>query len=347
MARQVDGTLLTYAGGSAAPHRELRWDRLRRSQRLSGVVFRIGVTAAPALVVVVLIAMVAFLVSKSLPAIRQYGLFTFLGSTKWTPSTAEASIHHPNPYGILQFVYGSVVTSVIAMILAVPVSVSVALFITNIAPYWARRPLSYIVDLLAAVPSVVFGFWGIFALIPRLQPIGNALTKSLGKLPGIGPAFAGPFYGVSYFTAGVVLAIMVLPIVTALCREIFATTPTAERDGALALGATRWEMLRLVVLPRSVPGIVGVSILGIGRALGETIAVTMVIGNSVLGINKSILAQGATMPSVIANEFTEATEPFHLSSLFVVAFWLLVLTVLVNVIGRVVIHRVGRLMGAM
>ncbi len=147
-------------------------------------------------------------------------------------------------------------------------------------------------------------------------------------------AFAGPFFGVSYFTAGVVLAIMVLPIVTAICREVFATAPADEKEAALALGMTRWEMLRLAVLPRSQSGITGAAILGLGRAIGETIAVTMVIGNSVLSITKSIFGQGATMPSVIANEFTEATEPYHLQSLFVVAAWLLVISLIVNIAGR-------------
>ncbi len=159
---------------------------------------------------------------------------------------------------------------------------------------------------------MVYGFWGIFALIPALYPVVNFLTSTLGKVPLIGGVFAGPFFGLSYFTAGIILAIMVLPIVTALCREVFATAPADEKEAALALGMTRWEMLRTAVLPRSRSGIVGAAILGLGRAFGETIAVTMVIGNNVLSITKSIFSQGATMASVIANEFTEATEPFHL-----------------------------------
>ncbi len=150
----------------------------------------------------------------------------------------------------------------------------------------------------------------------------------------IGVAFAGPYFGYSYFTAGVVLAIMVLPIITAVCREIFLTTRVAWKEGAVALGATRWEMVKVAVLKPSRGGILGASILGLGRAIGETIAVTMVIGNSVLTINKSIFSQGATMSSVIANEFTEATEPFHLSALFVVGFWLLVVALIVNVVAR-------------
>jgi phosphate transport system permease protein len=201
--------------------------------------------------------------------------------------------------------------------------------------------LAYVVDLFAAVPSVVYGFWGIFALMPAIHPIADDLSSWLGGVPLIGGAFAGPFFGPSYFVAGIVLAIMVLPIITAICREVFAVAPVAEKEAALALGATRWEMLRMSVLKRSTAGIFGASLLGLGRAFGETIAVTMLIGNSVLGITTSIFGQGATMPSVIANEFTEATEPFHLESLFVVGTLLLIITLIVNVLGKLVVSRIS------
>lgn len=296
--------------------------------------FKAAVLAAAALVVILLAATAAFLVDQAWPALRHYGILSFLGSSRWAPSDAVAGSSHPNPYGILQFIYGTVLTSVIGMVIALPVAIAVGLFITQLAPAWMRRPLSYLVDLLAAVPSVVYGFWGIFALIPALRPIADFLVSVLGAIPGIGVVFAGPFFGVSYFAAGVVLAIMVLPIVTAICREVFATAPADEKEAALALGMTRWEMIRLAVLPRSRSGIIGAAVLGLGRAIGETIAVTMVIGNSVLSITKSIFGQGATMPSVIANEFTEATEPYHLDSLFVVAGWLLVIALIVNIVGR-------------
>ncbi len=296
--------------------------------------FRLLVTACASLVLVLIAGMVAFLLIQGLDAMRHYGFFSFLTSTRWAPSEADPVQTSPNPYGILQFIYGTLITSLIGMIIAVPIAVSVALFITNFAPPRVRRPLSSMVDLLAAVPSVVYGFWGIFALLPALKPIGNFLAGTLGKIPGVGVVFAGPFFGYSYLAAGIILAIMVLPIITAVCREIFQTTPLAWKEGALALGATRWEMVKVAVLKPSRGGIMGASILGLGRALGETIAVTMVIGNFVLGINKSVLSQGATMSSVIANEFTEATESFHLSALFVVGFWLLVVALIVNVIAR-------------
>ncbi len=303
--------------------------------------FKLIVFAGAALVVILLLGTAVFLVSEAWPAMRHYGIFSFLNSDRWAPSNATAGGRHPNPYGIVQFIYGTVITSIIAMLIVVPTAVAVALFITQIAPRWIQRPLSYLTDLLAAIPSVVYGFWGIFALVPALKPIGNALSSSLGQVPGIGAVFAGPFFGISYLAAGVVLSIMVLPIVTAICREVFVTTPTDYKEAALALGATRWEMIRTSVLPRSRPGIVGATILGLGRAIGETIAVTMVIGNNVLNITKSILGQGATMPSVIANEFTEATEPFHKSSLFVVGMWLLGIALIVNIAGRFVIRRTG------
>jgi phosphate transport system permease protein len=296
--------------------------------------FRAVVTACSAVVLLTILAMVAFLLVQGFDAISHYGFFSFLTSARWAPSEADPNVSSPNPYGILQFIYGTMLTSCIAMVIAVPVAVSVALYITNFAPTRLRRALSSLVDLLAAVPSVVYGFWGIFALIPALKPIGEFLASTVGKVPVIGVAFSGPFFGYSYFTAGVVLAIMVLPIIAAVCREIFATAPLNWKEAATALGATRWEVAKIAVYRPSRSAILGASILGLGRALGETIAVTMVIGNSVLAINKSILGQGATMASVIANEFTEATEPFHLQALFVVGFWLLVVALIVNIIAR-------------
>lgn len=301
--------------------------------------FKFAAAAAATLTVLILFGTAVFLIVQAWPAMAHYGFFSFLTHSRWAPSEAIKASAAVNPYGIVQFVYGTLLTSIIGMLIAVPTAVAVALYITDVAPAPLRRPLSYMVDLLASIPSVVFGFWGIFALIPALKPIGNALSAGLGSIPVIGPLFAGPFFGVSYFTAGIVLAIMVLPIVTAICREVFAVAPVGEKEAALALGASRWEMLRMAVLPRSRSGIVGAAILGLGRAIGETIAVTMVIGNNVLGVAASIFGQGATMPSVIANEFTEATQPFHLSALYVVGFWLLVFALLFNVVGKLVVSR--------
>jgi phosphate transport system permease protein len=311
-------------------------------ERLLGSLFGLSVRAAGLMVIVAVAAIAVFLVQEAWPALRHYGVWSFLAGHRWAPSEAVPTKSNPNPYGILQFVYGTAVTSLIAMLLAAPVAIAVAVFITDIAPRRLRRALASTVDLLAAIPSVVYGFWGIFALIPAIRPFGNWLADTIGPLPVIGPVFRGPFFGVSYLAAGLVLAIMILPIVTALTREVLTLAPSSEKDAALALGATRWEMLRQVVVPRSRAGIFGAMVLGFGRALGETIAVTMVIGNNVLSITTSMLGQGATMASVIANEFTEATEPFHLESLFVVGMWLLVVSLLVNIGGRLVIARIAR-----
>jgi phosphate transport system permease protein len=327
---------------SAASHRAgvgkaqaLHQQRLR----FADTSFRVLVGGTGLVVTLAFAATAFFLVKEAWPAFSHYGFFSSLESSRWAPS--DAGLVKNNPYGVLQFVYGTVLTSVIAMLLAVPVAVGLALYITDVAPMRLRKPLAYVVDLFAAVPSVVYGFWGIFALLPQLHPIADHLSSWLGGIPVVGAVFAGPFFGPSYFAAGIVLAIMVLPIVTAICREVFAVAPAAEKEAALALGATRWEMIRMSVLKRSTAGIFGASLLGLGRAFGETIAVTMLIGNSVLAITTSIFGQGATMPSVIANEFTEATEPFHLQSLFVVGTLLLLITLVINVLGKLVVSRIS------
>ena len=327
-------------GGIAASTVRVAPTLLKRGRpRIADRIFGTSVSVMGGIVLVVIVGMVVFLVLEGLPAMQHYGFFSFITASRWTPSTAFPNVSHPNPYGILQFIYGTMLTSIIGMIIAVPLAVGAALVITEVAPQRVKGPLSGLVDLLAAVPSVVYGFWGIFALIPAIKPVVDFLTTTLGTVPVIGVAFQGPFFGVSYFSAGLVLAIMVLPIIAAVCREVFRSTPRNEKEAALALGATRWEMIRIAVLPRARSGIVGASLLGLGRALGETIAVTMVIGNAVLHINGSIFSQGATMSSVIANEFTEATEPFHLSALFVVGFWLLIVALVVNIVARLVVHR--------
>jgi phosphate transport system permease protein len=316
---------------------------VRKGRRVADAdtVLRVVATASAGAVLGLMGGMLVFLLQASLPALVHYNPLSFLSSVRWAPSEASLTRASPNPYGILQFVYGTMLTAILAMLIAVPVAVGVGLFITDVAPRPLRRVLSGLVDLLASVPSVVYGFWGIFALIPAIRPIANDLSSALSGVPVIGAVFAGPFFGPAYFTAGVVLAIMILPIVTAICREVFAVAPAAEKEAALALGATRWEMLRIAVLRRSRAGIFGASILGLGRAFGETIAVTMLIGNSVLGITTSIFGQGATMPSIIANEFTEATEPFHLDALFVVATVLLVITVIVSLVGKLIVSRIS------
>jgi phosphate transport system permease protein len=278
---------------------------------------------------VILGFMILSTTATALPAFRSQGI-SFITSTDWRPSAGH--------FGTLAFIYGTLVTSAIALVLAVPLSLGVALYVTEAAPRWLRSPVTYLVDLLAAVPSVIYGLWGVFVFLPLfLQPASEFLARFLGFLP----IFAGPASGLSYFGAGVVLAIMIVPIITALAREILRAVPTEDKYAAYALGATRWEMIRGVVLPRSRAGILGAVMLGLGRALGETIAVALLIGAQPQ-ISASILKPGYSMASLIANQFQEATEP-HIRALVGVGVVLFGITILVNVGARVIILRMERL----
>jgi len=253
---------------TTAPDAETFAAKVRRRGRGADAAFGGVVFGAAGVVLLALLAMAVFLLVQAWPAFSHYGFFTFVSSDRWAPSDATPTSTHPNPYGILQFMYGTAISSRIGLVIALPVSVAVALYITEVGPPWLRRPLSYLVDVLAAIPSVVYGSWGIFALIPALKPIVNFLTSTLGSVPGIGVFFAGPFFGVAYFTAGVILAIMVLPIVTALCREVFATAPVDER-----VLRPRWARpVAAQVHGRWVPGTSGVH--------GRSIRVTSSSGRS-------------------------------------------------------------------
>ena len=257
-----------------------------------------------------------------------FGL-SFLWTTTWDP-VAEV-------FGALPFIYGTVITSLVALIIAVPLAVGAAMFLAELAPTWIRVPVGLLVELLAAVPSVVFGLWGLYVFVPIVvKPLGIALNQSLGFLP----IFAGPVFGPSRLAAGLLLAIMVLPTITAISRDVFRAIPGAQREGSLALGATRWETLRKVLLPYGRSGIFGAIILGLSRALGETIAVTMVIGNN-LDLSVSVLHPGYTMASVIANEFTEATSPLYVSALIEIGLVLFALTLVVNAVAQILISRTG------
>lgn len=243
-------------------------------------------------------------------------------------------------YGALPLVVGTLITSVLALLIGVPVAVASAIYVTELCPPRARRPLIALLELLAAVPSVVYGLWGLFVLIPALKPAMQWADDTFAFLPfvGSGEAVSGP----SYFVAGLILAIMILPIVSAISREVLASVPREQREAALALGATRWEMIRKAVLPPARDGIFSASILGLGRAIGETIAVTIVIGNAAV-IGDSIFSQGYTLAAVIANEFGEAaSQPLHRSALMACGLVLLVLTLIVNVIGDLIVNRAER-----
>jgi phosphate transport system permease protein len=265
------------------------------------------------------------------PALARFGL-AFLTSSTWDPVAGE--------FGAASAIYGTVVSSILALALATPLAIGVAIFLSEFAPPWIRQPVGFLVDLLAAIPSVVYGLWGIFVLLPLLRThVMPFLRDTLGL--GGTPLFSGPAYGPSMLAAGLILAIMVLPYISAVSREVLLAVPRSQREAALALGATRWETIWRAVLPYARSGILGGVILGLGRALGETMAVTMLIGNR-HEISASLLAPGYTMASLIANEFSEASGELHLSSLMAVGATLFVITIIVNAIARWLVWRVSR-----
>jgi phosphate transport system permease protein len=268
------------------------------------------------------------------PALRDAG-FSFLTSSRWDPVAGE--------FGAAPAIFGTIVTSVIALVIATPLALGVGIFLSEFAPVWLRQPVAFVVDLLAAIPSVIYGLWGIFVLVPLLrEQVMPFMRDTLGL--GNTPFFSGPAYGPSMLAAGLILAIMVLPYISAVTREVLLAVPRSQREAALALGATRWEVIRDAVLPYARTGIVGGMMLGLGRALGETMAVTMLIGNR-HEISASLLAPGYTMASLIANEFSEATGDLHLSALMGVGFVLLVVTFIVNVLARALVWQTARKSG--
>jgi phosphate transport system permease protein len=282
-------------------------------------------------VVFIVLAMVAALASDSMLSMRRFG-FGFLTSRHWNPIKGE--------FGALPFIYGTVVSSLIALLISVPFSLGIAVFLVEQAPHYISRPVGFLVELLAAIPSVVYGLWGIFVLAPFLRVhVEPLLAHWLGWLP----LFQGSITGIGLLTGGIILAIMVTPIISAVVRDVLAAVPGSQREAALALGATKWEMIR-VVLVNGAPGIAGAVILGLGRALGETMAVTMVIGNRPQ-ISMSLFDPSYTIASAIANEFTEATDDLYLSSLVELGLILFLVTFVVNGIARILVWNVTRKTG--
>jgi phosphate transport system permease protein len=284
-----------------------------------------GLTLVMALSVFVLIGLIGIeLAHGSGAAIRQFG-WRFLISSDWDPVNEK--------FGALPFIFGTLVSSAIGLLLAVPLSIATAVYLTELAPLWIRQPLTLFIELLAAVPSVILGLWGIFVMVPWLsQHLFPVLQHTFGFLPW----FQGPIYGPSVLAGGIIVAIMILPIITSVSREILRSVPGLQREAAYALGATRWEVTRIAVLSYAKKGLFGAVILGLGRALGETMAVTMVIGNSPQ-ITKSLFAPGYTLASVVANEFSEATTDTYLSALFEIGLVLLGVTVLVNGLAQLLL----------
>lgn len=295
-----------------------------RSSRIPDAVFAV-VILLTGISVFAIVAFVAWqLIDKSRLSLHHFGLSFFYGRD-WDPVN--------DVYGAIPFIYGTLVSSFLALLIAVPLSVGVAVFITEMCPIRLRAIISFLVELLAAIPSVIYGLWGIFVLAPLLR---GHVEPFLAKTLGWTGFFSGPMYGIGMLAAGIILSVMVIPIIASITREVLTAVPQSQREAVLALGATRWEMIRMGVLRNARIGIVGGIILGLGRALGETMAVTMVIGNRP-EVSKSLFAPGYTMASVIANEFTEATGDLYLSALVQIGLALFLVTLIVNALARLLV----------
>jgi len=305
----------------------------RRRHRWADAAFR-GFTRFFALAVLGLfVALIATLLSGAWPAFRHFGA-EFLIRAEWDPINDD--------FGALVPIYGTLITSCIALLVAVPLSFGIAVFLTELSPRFLRRPLGMAIELLAAVPSVIYGMWGLFVFVPffaeRVQPV---LGKYLGPIPVLGPLFQGPQIGIGLLTAGLILALMILPFIASVMRDVFEAVPELLKESAYGLGATTWEVIWKVVFPHAQRGVVGGVMLGLGRALGETMAVTFVIGNA-HRIATSLFMPGSTISSVLANEFAEAVTELHLSSLIALGFILFLITLVVLGIAKILLAQSER-----
>jgi phosphate transport system permease protein len=304
--------------------------------RLRDMVFRALTRAAAIGVLAILGGVILSLIDGSVPALRTFGL-NFLVSERWNPVTEQ--------FGALAPIYGTLVTSFIAMLIAVPVGLLIATFLTELCPLWLRRPIGIAIELLAGIPSIIYGIWGLFVFAPFLQEtLQPFLITTFGNIPLLSTLFAGPPYGIGMLTAGLILAIMVLPFVTSISRDVFEAVPPVLKEAAYGIGCTTWEVLRYVVLPYTRVGVIGGVMLGLGRALGETMAVTFVIGNA-HRVSASLLAPGTTISATIANEFTEAVGDLYTSSLIALGLILFVITFIVLAIARYLLQRIERRVG--
>ncbi len=310
--------------------------RVLQRLRLRDAIFRNLTRHAALAVLIILSGIIISLVYGSWPALRAFG-FGFLINEAWNPVTDK--------FGAVAPIYGTLLTSFIAMLIAVPVGLFIALFLTELCPMWLRRPIGIAIELLAGIPSIIYGIWGLFVFAPFLQQtLQPFLIDTLGELPGIGSLFAGPPYGIGLLTAGLILAIMVLPFITSISRDVFEAVPPVLKEAAYGVGCTTWETVRYVVLPYARVGVIGGVMLGLGRALGETMAVTFVIGNA-HHIATSILSPGTTISATIANEFTEAVGDLYTSSLIALGLILFVITFTVLVIARLMLMRINARVG--
>jgi phosphate transport system permease protein len=310
--------------------------RVMAKLRLGDIAFR-GLTRAAAVFVLLLLGgVIISLIIGSWPALSKFGP-GFLVSERWNPVTEN--------FGAMAPIYGTVVTSFIAMLIAVPVGLMIAMFLTEMCPQWLRRPIGIAIELLAGIPSIIYGIWGLFVFAPFLQDtLQPFLINLFGNVPGLSAVFAGPPYGIGMLTAGLILAIMVLPFVTSISRDVFDAVPPVLKEAAYGLGCTTWEVVRYVVLPYTRVGVIGGVMLGLGRALGETMAVTFVIGNA-HKVSASIIAPGTTISATIANEFTEAVGDIYTSSLIALGLILFAITFIVLSIARYLLMRIERRIG--
>jgi phosphate transport system permease protein len=321
-------SVATQRAGSALPADPAH--PLYQRRPLGDRTFQILALASGLLVLVILVLIALSTSQQAALWFSTEGIKIF--SATWNPAA--------NQFGALPFIYGTAITAVIALVMAVPVSVGIALLLTEVVPYRWSRPIVYVIDLLAVVPSVVWGLWGILVFAPWIQHIYAHIGNVVNGVWLFGPLFGPPTSGASFFTAGIILAFMITPIVTSLSREVIATVPTIDKEGAYALGATRWEMIGGAVWPHSQGGVVGAVLLGLGRAMGETIAVALVIGSSAV-ITPHLFAPGYNMAAVIANQFGEATGTFR-AALFGIGVLLFVLTIIINVLARGIVERNAR-----
>jgi phosphate transport system permease protein len=337
LARDKPVAEITFQGGAIPVSRQGERGRVLRRLRLRDAAFR-GLTRAAALAVLIILGgIILSLIHGSWLALSTFGL-GFVISDAWNPVTEK--------FGALAPIYGTIVTSLIAMAIAVPVGLMIAVFLTELCPPWLRRPIGIAIELLAGIPSIIYGIWGLFLFAPFLQQtLQPFLINTLGNVPGIGNLFAGPPYGIGILTAGLILAVMVLPFVTSISRDVFEAVPPVLKEAAYGVGCTTWEVVRCVVLPFARAGVIGGVMLGLGRALGETMAVTFVIGNA-HHIAGSILAPGTTISATIANEFTEAVGDLYTSALIALGLLLFVITFIVLAAARYMLMRLNSRIGA-
>ncbi len=307
---------------------------LRNQHRLD-LLFRLATRFFAFLVLLLLAGIIVSLLAGSLPALRAFGP-GFLTSPQWNPVTEQ--------FGALVPIVGTLVTSFIALIIGIPVSFGIALFLTELSPIWMRRPLGTAIELLAAIPSIIYGMWGLFVFAPAFAQLQPWLTATLGAIPLAGMLFQGPPMGIGVLTAGIILAIMVIPFIAAVMRDVFEVVPSVLKESAYALGSTTWEVVWNVVLPYTKVGVVGGIMLGLGRALGETMAVTFVIGNA-HKLNVSLMMPGNSIASALANEFTEAVGDLYSSALIELGLILFLITFVVLALSKMLLLRLGKMEG--